>query len=62
MSILLIWIDHIESVENFKEGYESEAHCSDSEGSGVDMSRIKVQASALASNPVRRPPKKGNSG
>lgn len=51
-------LDHIESVENFKEGYESEAHCSDSEGSGVDMSRIKVQASALASNPVRRPPKK----
>uniref|UniRef100_A0A8C2EMU6 [histone H3]-lysine(4) N-trimethyltransferase n=1 Tax=Cyprinus carpio TaxID=7962 RepID=A0A8C2EMU6_CYPCA len=31
-------LDHIESVENFKEGYESEAHCSDSEGSGVDMS------------------------
>uniref|UniRef100_A0A8C1NJJ1 [histone H3]-lysine(4) N-trimethyltransferase n=1 Tax=Cyprinus carpio TaxID=7962 RepID=A0A8C1NJJ1_CYPCA len=30
-------LDHIESVENFKEGYESEAHCSDSEGSGVDM-------------------------
>uniref|UniRef100_A0AAX7UXP0 [histone H3]-lysine(4) N-trimethyltransferase n=1 Tax=Astatotilapia calliptera TaxID=8154 RepID=A0AAX7UXP0_ASTCA len=29
-------LDHIESVENFKEGYESEAHCSDSEGSGVD--------------------------
>nr|AAI24602.1 Setdb1b protein [Danio rerio]AAI65176.1 Setdb1b protein [Danio rerio] len=28
-------LDHIESVENFKEGYESEAHCSDSEGSGV---------------------------
>uniref|UniRef100_A0AAR2J1G6 [histone H3]-lysine(4) N-trimethyltransferase n=1 Tax=Pygocentrus nattereri TaxID=42514 RepID=A0AAR2J1G6_PYGNA len=32
-------LDHIESVENFKEGYESEAHCSDSEGSGVDMSQ-----------------------
>uniref|UniRef100_A0A8C7C911 [histone H3]-lysine(4) N-trimethyltransferase n=1 Tax=Oncorhynchus kisutch TaxID=8019 RepID=A0A8C7C911_ONCKI len=31
-------LDHIESVENFKEGYESEAHCSDSDGSGVDMS------------------------
>uniref|UniRef100_A0A8C9VCQ1 [histone H3]-lysine(4) N-trimethyltransferase n=1 Tax=Scleropages formosus TaxID=113540 RepID=A0A8C9VCQ1_SCLFO len=30
-------LDHIESVENFKEGYESEAHCSDSDGSGVDM-------------------------
>uniref|UniRef100_A0A3B5MX31 [histone H3]-lysine(4) N-trimethyltransferase n=1 Tax=Xiphophorus couchianus TaxID=32473 RepID=A0A3B5MX31_9TELE len=30
-------LDHIESVENFKEGYESEAHCSDSEGSGVDV-------------------------
>uniref|UniRef100_A0A672YF49 [histone H3]-lysine(4) N-trimethyltransferase n=1 Tax=Sphaeramia orbicularis TaxID=375764 RepID=A0A672YF49_9TELE len=40
-------LDHIESVENFKEGYESEAHCSDSEGSGVDMSRIKIQPSAL---------------
>uniref|UniRef100_A0A672Y6Q3 [histone H3]-lysine(4) N-trimethyltransferase n=1 Tax=Sphaeramia orbicularis TaxID=375764 RepID=A0A672Y6Q3_9TELE len=47
-------LDHIESVENFKEGYESEAHCSDSEGSGVDMSRIKIQPSALV-----RPPKKG---
>uniref|UniRef100_A0A8C5N424 [histone H3]-lysine(4) N-trimethyltransferase n=1 Tax=Gouania willdenowi TaxID=441366 RepID=A0A8C5N424_GOUWI len=30
-------LDHIESVENFKEGYESDAHCSDSEGSGVDL-------------------------
>lgn len=39
-------LDHIESVENFKEGYESEAHCSDSEGSGVDMSRIKLPASS----------------
>ncbi|RXN16920.1 histone-lysine N-methyltransferase SETDB1-B-like protein [Labeo rohita] len=38
-------LDHIESVENFKEGYESEAHCSDSEGSGVDMSRVKLPAS-----------------
>uniref|UniRef100_A0A3B5AED0 Uncharacterized protein n=1 Tax=Stegastes partitus TaxID=144197 RepID=A0A3B5AED0_9TELE len=37
-------LDHIESVENFKEGYESEAHCSDSEGSGVDVSRIKIQS------------------
>ncbi|KPP66694.1 histone-lysine N-methyltransferase SETDB1-B-like [Scleropages formosus] len=35
-------LDHIESVENFKEGYESEAHCSDSDGSGVDMSRVKL--------------------
>ncbi|XP_066539365.1 histone-lysine N-methyltransferase SETDB1-B [Hoplias malabaricus] len=36
-------LDHIESVENFKEGYESEAHCSDSEGSGVDLSRVKMR-------------------
>uniref|UniRef100_A0A8C6TNE9 [histone H3]-lysine(4) N-trimethyltransferase n=1 Tax=Neogobius melanostomus TaxID=47308 RepID=A0A8C6TNE9_9GOBI len=42
-------LDHIESVENFKEGYESEAHCSDSEGSSVDVSRMKLQPSALAS-------------
>lgn len=42
-------LDHIESVENFKEGYESEAHCSDSDGSGVDLSRIKIQPSALVS-------------
>uniref|UniRef100_A0A3B3BS61 [histone H3]-lysine(4) N-trimethyltransferase n=1 Tax=Oryzias melastigma TaxID=30732 RepID=A0A3B3BS61_ORYME len=42
-------LDHIESVENFKEGYESEAHCSDSEGSGVDVSRMKIQPSALVS-------------
>lgn len=55
-------LDHIESVENFKEGYESEAHCSDSEGSGVDMSRIKIQPSALVSaNPGGRPVKKGES-
>lgn len=55
-------LDHIESVENFKEGYESEAHCSDSEGSGVDMTRIKIQPSALvSSNPVGRPPKKAQS-
>lgn len=55
-------LDHIESVENFKEGYESEAHCSDSEGSGVDVSRIKIQPSALVSaNPVGRPAKKSKS-
>ncbi|XP_022612444.1 histone-lysine N-methyltransferase SETDB1 isoform X2 [Seriola dumerili] len=55
-------LDHIESVENFKEGYESEAHCSDSEGSGVDVSRIKIQPSALvSSNPVGRPPRKAQS-
>uniref|UniRef100_A0A3Q3GMH2 [histone H3]-lysine(4) N-trimethyltransferase n=1 Tax=Labrus bergylta TaxID=56723 RepID=A0A3Q3GMH2_9LABR len=55
-------LDHIESVENFKEGYESEAHCSDSEGSGVDVSRIKIQPSALVSNnPVGRPSKKSDS-
>lgn len=53
-------LDHIESVENFKEGYESEAHCSDSEGSGVDVSRIKIQPSALVSGPSGgRHPKKG---
>lgn len=53
-------LDHIESVENFKEGYESEAHCSDSDGSGVDVGRIKIQPSALvSSNAVGRPPKKG---
>uniref|UniRef100_A0A8C5GF11 [histone H3]-lysine(4) N-trimethyltransferase n=1 Tax=Gouania willdenowi TaxID=441366 RepID=A0A8C5GF11_GOUWI len=40
-------LDHIESVENFKEGYESDAHCSDSEGSGVDLSKMKIQPSAL---------------
>lgn len=52
-------LDHIESVENFKEGYESEAHCSDSEGSSVDVSRMKVQPSALASGSAAgRPPKK----
>uniref|UniRef100_A0A665UZT0 [histone H3]-lysine(4) N-trimethyltransferase n=1 Tax=Echeneis naucrates TaxID=173247 RepID=A0A665UZT0_ECHNA len=55
-------LDHIESVENFKEGYESEAHCSDSEGSGVDVSRIKIQPSALvSSHPTGRPTKKGDS-
>lgn len=55
-------LDHIESVENFKEGYESEAHCSDSEGSGVDVSRIKIQPSALVSaHPGGRPTKKSES-
>lgn len=55
-------LDHIESVENFKEGYESEAHCSDSDGSGVDMSRIKIQPSALvSSHPGGRPTKKSDS-
>lgn len=53
-------LDHIESVENFKEGYESEAHCSDSEGSGVDVSKMKIQPSALvSSNPLGRQAKKG---
>uniref|UniRef100_A0A3Q2CNX5 [histone H3]-lysine(4) N-trimethyltransferase n=1 Tax=Cyprinodon variegatus TaxID=28743 RepID=A0A3Q2CNX5_CYPVA len=47
-------LDHIESVENFKEGYESEAHCSDSEGSGVDVSRMKIQPSALVSSSARK--------
>ncbi|KAF7663620.1 hypothetical protein LDENG_00205390 [Lucifuga dentata] len=55
-------LDHIESVENFKEGYESEAHCSDSEGSGVDVSRIKIQPSALvSSNAAGRLSKKAQS-
>ncbi|CAL8290527.1 unnamed protein product [Merluccius merluccius] len=54
-------LDHIESVENFKEGYESEAHCSDSDGSGVDMSKIKIPPSALVSgSAMRRPTKKGD--
>lgn len=44
-------LDHIESVENFKEGYESEAHCSDSDGSGVDMSRIKLTAASKHGKP-----------
>uniref|UniRef100_A0A8C5CHR0 Histone-lysine N-methyltransferase SETDB1-B n=1 Tax=Gadus morhua TaxID=8049 RepID=A0A8C5CHR0_GADMO len=47
-------LDHIESVENFKEGYESEAHCSDSEGSGVDMSKIQITPSALVSGSAPR--------
>lgn len=54
-------LDHIESVENFKEGYESEAHCSDSEGSGVDVSRMKIQPSALVSNNPRGQAKKSES-
>ncbi|XP_057689955.1 histone-lysine N-methyltransferase SETDB1-B isoform X2 [Corythoichthys intestinalis] len=55
-------LDHIESVENFKEGYESEAHCSDSEGSGVDMTRLKIQPSALVSaNAFGRQTKKAGS-
>lgn len=44
-------LDHIESVENFKEGYESEAHCSDSDGSGVDMSRVKLSAASKHGKP-----------
>lgn len=44
-------LDHIESVENFKEGYESEAHCSDSDGSGVDMSRVKLPPSSKHAKP-----------
>nr|XP_057941717.1 histone-lysine N-methyltransferase SETDB1-B [Doryrhamphus excisus] len=54
-------LDHIESVENFKEGYESEAHCSDSEGSGVDMSRLKIQPSALLAGSFGRQAKKDDS-
>ncbi|XP_061530207.1 histone-lysine N-methyltransferase SETDB1-B isoform X1 [Phycodurus eques] len=54
-------LDHIESVENFKEGYESEAHCSDSEGSGVDMTRLKIQPSALVTNSFGRQGKKAGS-
>uniref|UniRef100_A0A673J931 [histone H3]-lysine(4) N-trimethyltransferase n=1 Tax=Sinocyclocheilus rhinocerous TaxID=307959 RepID=A0A673J931_9TELE len=49
-------LDHIESVENFKEGYESEAHCSDSEGSGVDMSRVKLPDGLSASTGEERKP------
>ena len=53
-------LDHIESVENFKEGYESDAHCSDSDGSGVDMSKIQITPSALVSgSAARRAPNKG---
>ncbi|KAJ8005064.1 hypothetical protein DPEC_G00142780 [Dallia pectoralis] len=55
-------LDHIESVENFKEGYESEAHCSDSDGSGVDMSQLKNPPSSSLSlqNKVSKPPHKTN--
>ena len=35
-------LDHIESVENFKEGYESDAPCS-SDSSGVDLKVLAVQ-------------------
>uniref|UniRef100_A0A8C8F957 [histone H3]-lysine(4) N-trimethyltransferase n=1 Tax=Oncorhynchus tshawytscha TaxID=74940 RepID=A0A8C8F957_ONCTS len=56
-------LDHIESVENFKEGYESEAHCSDSDGSGVDMSRLKNPPSsslALQNKNLPKPPQRTN--
>ncbi|XP_035269887.1 histone-lysine N-methyltransferase SETDB1-B [Anguilla anguilla] len=55
-------LDHIESVENFKEGYESEAHCSDSDGSGVDMSRVKSAAVSALSRSVRKAEEDTNSG
>lgn len=54
-------LDHIESVENFKEGYESEAHCSDSDGSGVDMSRVKLNATPTPAPPVKPSVKKERS-
>ncbi|KAJ8289978.1 hypothetical protein GJAV_G00007370 [Gymnothorax javanicus] len=54
-------LDHIESVENFKEGYESEAHCSDSDGSGVDMSRVKSSMSISGRN-ARKGEEDTNSG
>uniref|UniRef100_A0A8C7V6G5 [histone H3]-lysine(4) N-trimethyltransferase n=1 Tax=Oncorhynchus mykiss TaxID=8022 RepID=A0A8C7V6G5_ONCMY len=56
-------LDHIESVENFKEGYESEAHCSDSDGSGVDMSRLKNPPSsslAMQNKTLPKPPQRTN--
>ncbi|KAG7272390.1 hypothetical protein CRUP_035585, partial [Coryphaenoides rupestris] len=54
-------LDHIESVENFKEGYESEAHCSDSEGSGVDVGKFHLQSSVrLSRGTMRRVSKKGD--
>ncbi|XP_010883132.4 histone-lysine N-methyltransferase SETDB1-B isoform X2 [Esox lucius] len=56
-------LDHIESVENFKEGYESEAHCSDSDGSGVDISRLKNPPSSslsLQNKGPSKPPQKTN--
>ncbi|XP_061107841.1 histone-lysine N-methyltransferase SETDB1-B [Conger conger] len=55
-------LDHIESVENFKEGYESEAHCSDSDGSGVDMSRVKSSSLSLTGRPARKAEEDTNSG
>uniref|UniRef100_I3JGZ4 SET domain bifurcated histone lysine methyltransferase 1b n=1 Tax=Oreochromis niloticus TaxID=8128 RepID=I3JGZ4_ORENI len=54
-------LDHIESVENFKEGYESEAHCSDSEGSGVDVSRIKIHKSKSKHERSKRSSSSGDS-
>lgn len=54
-------LDHIESVEKFKEGYESEAHCSDSDGSGVDVSKLNLPASVrLSGGAMRRLAKKGD--
>lgn len=55
-------LDHIESVENFKEGYESEAHCSDSEGSGVDMSRVKMSSSQQSKNGPKTEDRNGSKG
>ncbi|KAJ8354856.1 hypothetical protein SKAU_G00224230 [Synaphobranchus kaupii] len=55
-------LDHIESVENFKEGYESEAHCSDSDGSGVDMSRVKTTSVCVTGRHVRKAEEDTNSG
>ncbi|MEQ2180529.1 hypothetical protein GOODEAATRI_002115, partial [Goodea atripinnis] len=37
-------LDHIESVENFKEGYESEAHCSDTSVSAVTKKQVAVKS------------------
>ncbi|XP_036395297.1 histone-lysine N-methyltransferase SETDB1-B isoform X1 [Megalops cyprinoides] len=55
-------LDHIESVENFKEGYESEAHCSDSDGSGVDMSRVKSTPASLQGRGESKAEEDTNSG
>uniref|UniRef100_A0A8C9TJP2 [histone H3]-lysine(4) N-trimethyltransferase n=1 Tax=Scleropages formosus TaxID=113540 RepID=A0A8C9TJP2_SCLFO len=55
-------LDHIESVENFKEGYESEAHCSDSDGSGVDMSRVKLTSMSSHGRVGRRNEDTGSRG
>lgn len=55
-------LDHIESVENFKDGYESEAHCSDSEGSGVDVSKLNLPTSMrMSGGAMRRLARKGDS-